>query len=96
MKYDDGATSVGSSLYLHEATISCLLSILQHPIDVTLSPPPDLVVSSIIVGKEHTTGSVMVIKYTVTNNGAGAPFESFWTDTTVSLFTSVHTHPHKK
>lgn len=59
---------------------------MQNPIDVTLSPPPDLVVSSIIVGREYATGSVMVIRYTVSNNGAGAPFESFWTDRTVSTF----------
>ena len=58
---------------------------MQNPIDVTLSPPPDLVVSSIIVDEEYATGSVMVVRYTVTNNGAGAPFESFWADTTVSI-----------
>lgn len=58
---------------------------IQNPIDVTLSPPPDLVVSSVTVGEEYATGTVMVVRYTVTNNGAGAPFESFWTDTTVSI-----------
>ena len=57
---------------------------LQNPIAVTLSPPPDLVVSSLTVEEEYHTGSEMVINYTVTNNGAGAPFESFWTDRTVS------------
>ena len=69
---------------ISKVVLSCLLSTPQTPIDVTLSPPPDLVVSSIAVGQEHTTGSVMVIRYTVTNNGAGAPFEPFWTDRTVS------------
>ena len=64
---------------------SLCLSLPQNPIEVTLSPPPDLIVSALIVGEEYSTGSQLLINYTVTNNGAGAPFETFWTDKTVSL-----------
>ena len=70
---------------INQLYLSCLW-LLQNPIVVTLSPPPDLVVSSITVGEEHETGSVMVINYTVTNIGAGAPFEPFWTDKTVCAY----------
>ena len=47
---------------------------------VILLPPPDLVVSSLEADDVYRTGSTMIIRFEVSNAGAGEPFESFWRD----------------
>ena len=56
----------------------------QTPVDVTLAPPPDLVVSSIQSSNAFVTGRTMAIQYNVSNIGAGEPYESYWQDIAVS------------
>ena len=64
---------------------------MQTPIDVTLAPPPDLVVSSIQSDDVYVTGRVMTVRYNVTNIGAGEPYETYWQDIAVSKITVVAT-----
>ena len=52
----------------------------SQPIDVILSPPPDLIVSSLVAEDTYTTGSTLRVLFTVRNNGAGEPFERYWND----------------
>jgi subtilase family serine protease len=52
----------------------------SSPIQVILSPPPDLVVTSLNVPGNASSGQLLHLSYTVTNQGASAPFESGWTD----------------
>ena len=56
----------------------------SQPIDVILSPPPDLIVSSLEAEDTYTTGSTLRVLFTVRNNGAGEPFERYWNDELVS------------
>ena len=49
-----------------------------------LSPPPDLIVSSLEAEDTYTTGSTLMVVFTVRNNGAGEPFERYWNDELVS------------
>ena len=56
----------------------------SQPIDVILSPPPDLIVSSLVAEDTYTTGSTLRVLFTVRNNGAGEPFERYWNDELVS------------
>lgn len=57
----------------------------QGPIDVTLAPPPDLIVSVIQSDDSYVTGRVMNIQYNVTNIGGGEPYERYWQDIIVSI-----------
>ena len=67
---------------------------MQAPIEVTLAPPPDLVVSSIQSDDAYVTGRVMTIRYNVSNIGAGEPYESYWQDIAVStVVTRKYAHP---
>jgi hypothetical protein len=47
---------------------------------VTLSPPPDLVVTNIVSPPTGSSGQAITISWTVENQGAGQPFESGWND----------------
>ncbi|KAL9963565.1 hypothetical protein ACROYT_G027086 [Oculina patagonica] len=47
---------------------------------ISLSPPPDLVVSSITTLKSYYTGDTMKIQFTVSNDGLGEPFYYWWRD----------------
>ncbi|HKZ43853.1 MAG TPA: CARDB domain-containing protein, partial [Anaerolineales bacterium] len=49
-------------------------------IHITLTPPPDLVVSNVVVPAEGQAGEPMIVSWDVTNNGAGETFESNWLD----------------
>ena len=49
-----------------------------------LSPPPDLIVSSLEAEDTYTTGSTLMVVFTVRNSGAGEPFERYWNDELVS------------
>ena len=62
----------------------------QAPIEVTLAPPPDLVVSSIQSDDAYVTGRVMTIRYNVSNIGAGEPYESYWQDIAVSIIYLIY------
>lgn len=53
-----------------------------------LSPPPDLVVTSLEVNTPVRTGETLLVRYVVTNEGAGATFETYWRDFIVSV--SLH------
>ena len=57
----------------------------QDAIDITLAPPPDLIVSEIQSADSYVTGRVMNIRYNVSNIGAGEPYESYWQDIVVSI-----------
>ena len=57
----------------------------MQDITVTLTPPPDLTVTDISTADTLVTGEEMVVQYTVTNIGAGAPFEPYWRDQIVSI-----------
>ncbi|MCH8490811.1 MAG: hypothetical protein LAT81_12895, partial [Oceanicaulis sp.] len=48
--------------------------------NITLTPPPDLVVSSIVVPPTGSSGTPFNIQYVVTNQGASAPTVNRWTD----------------
>ena len=61
----------------------------SQPIDVILSPPPDLIVSSLEAEDTYTTGSTLRVLFTVRNNGAGEPFERYWNDELVSEILDV-------
>ena len=61
---------------------------LQKPLDVTLSPPPDLsVVNLKIVNFKSTfvTGEIAQIEWIVRNEGSRQPDVSTWIDAIVSL-----------
>ncbi|KAL9963573.1 hypothetical protein ACROYT_G027096 [Oculina patagonica] len=47
---------------------------------ISLSPPPDLVVSSITTLKSYYTGDIMKVEFTVSNDGLGEPFRNWWRD----------------
>lgn len=51
---------------------------------ISLSPPPDLVVSSITIKKSYYTGDTMKVQFTVSNEGLGEPFHYWWRDRVVS------------
>ncbi|MEZ6132743.1 MAG: CARDB domain-containing protein [Planctomycetaceae bacterium] len=50
------------------------------PTDVTLTPPPDLQVTSVNAPTTAFSGQPATISWTVSNQGAGATLESFWRD----------------
>ncbi|MEW6754630.1 MAG: CARDB domain-containing protein [Candidatus Latescibacterota bacterium] len=45
-----------------------------------LAPPPDLEVTRVVAPEAVTSGSQIEVAWTVTNRGAGAPFERRWSD----------------
>ncbi|KAJ7392608.1 hypothetical protein OS493_010259 [Desmophyllum pertusum] len=47
---------------------------------ISLSPPPDLVVSSITLLKSYYTGDTIKVQFHVTNEGLGEPFNYWWRD----------------
>lgn len=53
--------------------------------DITLTPPPDLQVSNIILPPSAVTGDKLSVTWTVTNEGASTPTNNYWID---SLFIS--------
>ncbi|KAK3709146.1 hypothetical protein QZH41_018059, partial [Actinostola sp. cb2023] len=53
----------------------------QPPLKVVLTPPPDLVVSSLSMqSSQFSSGSTATILYRVTNEGLGAPYHNWWSD----------------
>ena len=56
----------------------------QTSIEVTLSPPPDLVVKSLANPGKVASKDEVVITYVVENEGAGETDRSWWIDTLVS------------
>ena len=58
---------------------------MQTPLDITLAPPPDLVVSSILSPNVLITGRIATIEFNVSNIGAGPPSENYWIDHVVSI-----------
>ena len=50
------------------------------PINVILSPYPDLFVENVAADSPAYTGDLLLISAVVQNRGAGAPFESVWKD----------------
>ena len=59
-------------------------SLLQDPIKVTLSPPPDLVVSSLYTPGSAASGEAIFISYQVENRGLNVPYSTWWYDSLVS------------
>ncbi|QGZ92576.1 CARDB domain-containing protein [Microcystis aeruginosa] len=51
-----------------------------RPITVLLTPPPDLVVTSVIAPSEGLGGKPFTVKWTVKNEGAGETDKNEWTD----------------
>lgn len=68
-------------------------SVASPAINITLSPPPDLEVSSLAVPATAASAGTLRVAWTVSNYGAGAPFEGFWEDqlylTTSPAFTTT-------
>lgn len=56
-------------------------------IEITLAPPPDLVVSSVNVPAAALSGASTPINWGVTNGGANAPVENNWKD---KIYISTH------
>ena len=75
-------TIVKISNTLYHQSVNC--HFFSQPMDVILSPPPDLVVSSLEAEDTYTTGSTLRVVFTVRNDGAGEPFERYWNDELVS------------
>lgn len=57
---------------------------LQLTLQVTLAPPPDLVVISVMANDNYITGDTMTVVYNISNVGAGETDESYWQDQVVS------------
>ena len=57
---------------------------LQLTLQVTLAPPPDLVVISVMANDNYITGDTMTVLYNISNVGAGETDESYWQDQVVS------------
>src|SRR5690606_31132585 len=49
-------------------------------IEVTLSPPPDLIVTAITTPAITFSGELLAISFTVRNNGSGITTENLWKD----------------
>ena len=54
-----------------------------------LSPPPDLVVSSIVVPATAQSDESISIMYKVENQGLSAPYTTWWYDRLVSKLSSL-------
>ena len=57
---------------------------LQLTLQVTLAPPPDLVVISVMASDNYITGDTMTVVYNISNAGAGETDERYWQDQVVS------------
>jgi hypothetical protein len=55
-------------------------NVAVHEVEVTLAPPPDLVVDRLQVRDEETAGDTTVVEWTVANDGAGAASAQDWQD----------------
>jgi subtilase family serine protease len=53
---------------------------VSGPVTITLSPPPDLVVSAVNPPPAIESGTSVSISWSVMNQGSNAPFEKTWTD----------------
>ena len=53
-------------------------------LQVTLAPPPDLIVTSVVADDSYVTGDTLSVVYNISNAGAGETVESFWQDQVVS------------
>ncbi|XP_068683141.1 uncharacterized protein [Montipora foliosa] len=59
---------------------------------ILLSPPPDLVVSSITTLKSYYSGDSMKVQFIVSNEGLGEPFHHWWRDrVTITHIQSMNT-----
>ncbi|XP_041361873.1 uncharacterized protein LOC121377841 [Gigantopelta aegis] len=73
-------TDIDNRVYEHSSDDDNT-KVVEGALQVTLSPPPDLVVNSLRVnGETFHTGDAVVIDYTISNNGIGEPFERWWSD----------------
>ncbi|MDQ7053629.1 MAG: CARDB domain-containing protein [candidate division KSB1 bacterium] len=61
-------------------------------IDITLTPPPDLVVTSVLHADNGRSGEPLYVEWTVENQGARRAMESQWTDR-IFLSSSPAFHP---
>ena len=53
----------------------------SRELEVLLSPTPDFQIVELVIGESRVkTGDTINIEYTVRNQGAGSPFERWWTD----------------
>lgn len=52
----------------------------RNAIEITLTPPPDLVVTELHIPASAQSGQEITVSWTVQNQGPGAPFESDWND----------------
>lgn len=57
-------------------------------IQITLTPPPDFVVTDIKVPQTANSGKSILLEWTVENQGPGSAFENKWTD---HIYLSKHT-----
>jgi len=56
------------------------LSAPAGPLQITLTPPPDLEIRSLSIPSSGFSGQTLPVVWTVTNNGAGPSFEAVWQD----------------
>ncbi|MBU1984631.1 hypothetical protein KJ815_09505, partial [bacterium] len=71
-------TDIGNSVY--EFVFEQNNTEYSDTLTVTLTPPPDLIVSDLVVPTSGTAGQPLSIQWTVLNNGPGTPFENSWND----------------
>jgi parallel beta-helix repeat protein len=53
---------------------------VSSPIAISLTPPPDLQVTNILIPNNAFSGTNVNIQYTVTNEGTGTTLENYWRD----------------
>ena len=61
-----------------------MFSFFSQELKISLSPPPDLVVSSVTTVKSYYTGDTIKVQFIVSNDGLGEPFHYWWRDRVVS------------
>ena len=49
--------------------------------------------SSVVVNDTYVTGNTMKVQYQVSNEGSGEPFERFWQDQVVRVYSLCVTNP---
>src|SRR5581483_3477996 len=54
--------------------------LISMPFSITLSPPPDLTVPSVVAPPAPLSGQAMTLSWTVTNQGTGPTQATAWTD----------------
>ncbi len=78
--YVFAVTDIYNQIYEH-AGESNNTSPTSEPLQITLTPPPDLQVSTLGVSPNPaSSGASLQVTWQVTNNGAGASFETSWSD----------------